>query len=63
MKGLADFELLIPGFEFSDRIQEAHMTLIHILIEEMERILFGKTDVLEKEAVSRQERMSFRSLR
>ncbi len=43
MRGLADFELLIPGFEFSDRIQEAHMTVIHILIEEMERKIFKES--------------------
>lgn len=40
MKGLSDFELIIPGFDFSDRIQEAHMTAIHIIIEEMERKIF-----------------------
>lgn len=46
MKGMADLELLIPGFAFSDRIQEAHMTVIHILIEEMERKFFAQEALL-----------------
>lgn len=37
LKGFADFELLIDGFTYSDRIQEAHMTAIHILIELCEK--------------------------
>jgi D-sedoheptulose 7-phosphate isomerase len=40
LKGVADLELLITGFTTSDRIQEAHMTAIHIVIEMMEHILF-----------------------
>lgn len=43
IKGEADFELLISGFATSDRIQEAHMTAIHILIELLEEILFGQS--------------------
>ncbi len=39
MKGCYDFEWLIPG-ETSDRIQEIHMLILHILIEGVERILF-----------------------
>ncbi len=39
MKGLYDFEWIIPG-ETSDRIQEIHMLILHILIEGVERILF-----------------------
>lgn len=35
-----DLELLIPS-HCSARIQEAHMTAIHIIIEEIERILFA----------------------
>jgi D-sedoheptulose 7-phosphate isomerase len=34
-----DYEWLIPG-ETSDRIQEIHMLILHILIEGVERILF-----------------------
>ncbi len=47
LKGVADFELIINGFCYSDRIQEAHMTSIHIIIELMERELF-KTQPAEK---------------
>ena len=39
MKGLYDFEWIIPG-ETSDRIQEIHMLILHIIIEGVERILF-----------------------
>lgn len=34
-KGLADYELIIRG-QYADRIQEAHMTALHILIEMVE---------------------------
>lgn len=40
LKGKADFELIIDGFETSDRIQEAHMAAIHLIIELLERQLF-----------------------
>ena len=40
MKGLSDLEWIVEGFPFSDRIQEAHMAAIHILIEMVEKILF-----------------------
>jgi D-sedoheptulose 7-phosphate isomerase len=40
LKGVADIELVIDGFATSDRIQEAHMAAIHILIEMIEEILF-----------------------
>lgn len=40
LKGFADIELLITGFSTSDRIQEAHMTAIHVIIEMMEYMLF-----------------------
>ncbi|MBT3394648.1 MAG: D-sedoheptulose 7-phosphate isomerase [Waddliaceae bacterium] len=41
LKGFADAELMISGFKTSDRVQEAHMTAIHIIIEMVEKILFG----------------------
>jgi len=41
MAGMADLEMIISGFTYSDRIQEAHMTAIHIIIELMEIELFG----------------------
>jgi D-sedoheptulose 7-phosphate isomerase len=41
LRDVADLELLVEGFSTSDRIQEAHMTAIHISIELMERQLFA----------------------
>lgn len=38
----ADLELIIEGFTTSDRIQEAHMAAIHLVIERMEGRLFAK---------------------
>jgi D-sedoheptulose 7-phosphate isomerase len=40
LKGIADLELIIDGFSTSDRIQEAHMAAIHIIIEMAENLLF-----------------------
>lgn len=40
LKGVADFELIITDMATSDRIQEAHMTAIHIIIELVEKQLF-----------------------
>jgi D-sedoheptulose 7-phosphate isomerase len=44
IKGKADLELVIEGFNHSDRIQEAHMTAIHIIIEMMEYLLFYSSE-------------------
>ena len=41
MKDLCDLEWIVSGFEFSDRIQEAHMAAIHIILETVEQELFG----------------------
>ena len=41
LKGYADLELIIRDFQTSDRIQEAHMTAIHIVIELIEELLFN----------------------
>lgn len=41
LKGMADLEWIVPGFGHSDRIQEAHMTAIHIMIEMVEKRLFA----------------------
>jgi len=38
-KGLSNYEILVPGV-FSDRIQEVHMFVLHILVELVERRLF-----------------------
>jgi D-sedoheptulose 7-phosphate isomerase len=40
LKGLCDLEWIVSGFRWSDRVQEAHMAAIHIIIEQMERLLF-----------------------
>lgn len=40
LKGVADHELIINHFDTSDRIQEAHMTAMHVIIEMVEGILF-----------------------
>ena len=42
LKGAADLELIINRFSTSDRIQEAHMAAIHIMIEMVEIALFPK---------------------
>lgn len=39
LKGLADIEWIVEGFKTSDRIQEVHMTAIHIIIEIVEKIV------------------------
>jgi D-sedoheptulose 7-phosphate isomerase len=41
MKGLSDLEWIVPGFSYSDRVQEAHMAAIHIIIERVEQLLFS----------------------
>jgi len=40
LKGLSDLEWCVDGFNYSDRIQEAHMAAIHIIIEMLEKKLF-----------------------
>jgi len=39
LKGRCDYEWIVPG-QTSDRIQEIHMAILHILIEVVERKLF-----------------------
>ena len=39
LKGQCDFEFIIPG-KTSDKVQELHMTILHIIIESTERLLF-----------------------
>ncbi|MDX8335490.1 MULTISPECIES: D-sedoheptulose 7-phosphate isomerase [Cetobacterium] len=39
LKGMCDYEFIIPG-ETSDRIQELHMMILHIIIEGVEKIMF-----------------------
>lgn len=42
MRGHADLEWIVSGFEFSDRVQEAHMAAIHIIIQMVEEQLFSE---------------------
>ena len=42
LKGQCDLEWVVNGFLYSDRIQEAHMAAIHIVIEQVEKTLFSK---------------------
>lgn len=39
-KGVADHEIIIEGFATSDRIQEAHMLILHILVDLIEKEYF-----------------------
>lgn len=41
LRGVADLEWIVEGFSYSDRIQEAHMAAIHIVIEALEILLFS----------------------
>ncbi len=40
LKGVCNLEWMVTGFPYSDRIQEAHMAAIHIIIEQLEYKLF-----------------------
>ncbi|MBS3904931.1 MAG: SIS domain-containing protein [Simkania sp.] len=40
LKGQSDLEWIVDGFVYSDRVQEAHMMAIHIIIELIEKELF-----------------------
>ncbi|MCB1106665.1 MAG: SIS domain-containing protein [Chlamydiia bacterium] len=51
LKGQGDFEWVVSGFKYSDRIQEAHMAAIHIIIEMVERELFFPVEEMEVEQV------------
>jgi D-sedoheptulose 7-phosphate isomerase len=37
---LADFEVCTPGGDYSDRVQELHIKVLHIFVEIVERALF-----------------------
>ena len=51
LKGMGDYEWVVSGFEYSDRIQEAHMAAIHIIIEMVEKELFFPVEEFEVESV------------
>ncbi len=44
LKGEADLEWIVSGFQWSDRIQEAHMAAIHMIIEQVEQLLFSTVE-------------------
>lgn len=52
LRGFADHEMIIEGFSYSDRIQEAHMAAIHMLIEVMEHLLFPNIGASAKNVLS-----------
>jgi len=49
MKGLCDLEWIVSGFKYSDRIQEAHMAAIHIVIEMVELELMEHVEEIDLE--------------
>jgi len=53
LAGVADYELIINGFDSSDRIQEAHMAALHIIVEIIEKRLFD-TGIFSANASSEQ---------
>ena len=44
LNGVAEFEMIIRGFSTSDRIQEAHMAAIHLIIDLVENEMFGSSE-------------------
>lgn len=51
--GKCDLEWVVSGFAFSDRIQEAHMAALHIIVEMVEKELFsGLESVLHRTVAS-----------
>lgn len=40
-RGMADLELVIEGFSTSDRIQEAHMAALHMIVQQVESRVFS----------------------
>lgn len=51
VKGVADLEWIVKGFKYSDRVQEAHMTAIHIMIEMIEKKLEQKNQRIQQQSV------------
>lgn len=45
IRGLCDLEWIVDGMSTSDRIQEAHMAAIHIIIESVEQLLFSSQSI------------------
>lgn len=51
LKGQSDFEWVVSGFKYSDRVQEAHMAAIHIIIEMVEKKIERKNALKNQPAV------------
>lgn len=51
LKGVCDLEWIVSGFSYSDRVQEAHMAAIHIIIEMVEKELFVNGQWKEDQAL------------
>ena len=43
IRGIADLSIIVPSYD-TPRIQEAHITIGHIVCEQVEAALFGKKD-------------------
>lgn len=39
-----DHEWIVRGFQYSDRIQEVHMAALHIIIEQVEELMFYRAE-------------------
>jgi D-sedoheptulose 7-phosphate isomerase len=52
LKGFSDLEWIVSNFAYSDRVQEAHMAAIHVIIELVEYELFAN-DMLNKPLLDR----------
>lgn len=50
--GFADFELIINGFKNSDRIQEAHIKAIHLILERMEHKMYPEENSSESASLT-----------
>lgn len=48
IKNICDLQWIVDGFTTSDRIQEAHMAAIHIIIEQVENVLFYDKNLIKK---------------
>ena len=52
LRSVADYEWVVSGFSFSDRIQEAHMAAIHVIIEALEGLLFPADTATREETAT-----------
>jgi D-sedoheptulose 7-phosphate isomerase len=50
LKAICDLEWSVDGFPYSDRVQEAHMTALHIIVEFIEKELFSLAKAADETA-------------